>query len=520
MWIRVLHQDADLVAVDKPAGVLTHPDSKGSAGPDVVSALRRQLGLEELGIHQRLDREVSGVLVFSARKQANAALARAFEGRQVEKGYVALVHGRMPMRCGTIDAALARGRDGRWAVARRGRHGARASQTRYEVERTGPAGSWSLVRLRPETGRTHQLRVHLAHLGCAILGDAEYGKDDGFPRLALHSERLVLPRPDSADGVEFRAARPELFQRAAAGQALPEIELAARLNRGRLRLSPEDLPGLDGLLALAEERRRPLAEDPAGSTTAYRLIHGAGDALPGVTLDRFGEALRLELTDRRLASDQRSLDLLAAAIRARWPAAGLWLGLAAGGGCLGAWGALPPELRVLEDGVGHLVRPAAAEPGLLPALRQARARVRVWAPESRLLDLSGPGGGFAAAALAGGAAVAVHAGPETALALAAAGRSFEIVVLELPAPIEPLVRLVAPAGRLLVWTADPLWPLGRVRAALATALQAQGRCFETEGLGREAELDHPRARAARPSTPALLVRLDLARADRARPQPK
>src|SRR5947209_6413201 len=117
MYIPVIYQDQDLVVVNKPAGLPTHSDNSDEAdgaGFDVVSLLQGQLGLDYLGVHHRLDREVSGALVFAIRREANAGLARAFEGRQARKEYLALVAGRAPSRAGVVDVPLIDAGAGRW----------------------------------------------------------------------------------------------------------------------------------------------------------------------------------------------------------------------------------------------------------------------------------------------------------------------------------------------------------------------------------------------------------------------
>ena len=167
-WI--LHQDQDLVAVDKPPFVSTHapePDRDDDARSRVAACLAA--GGEPgpyLGIHQRLDRDTSGVLVFTLRKEANRAMAEQFEGRRVQKTYVAAVLGLRGPDRGVLRHRLVAGEGG---VMRALPPGAREGQeaiTRYRVlERRGPR---ALCELSPETGRTHQIRVQLAAVGAPI----------------------------------------------------------------------------------------------------------------------------------------------------------------------------------------------------------------------------------------------------------------------------------------------------------------------------------------------------------------
>ncbi|MEI6045180.1 MAG: pseudouridine synthase, partial [Chloroflexota bacterium] len=300
MYIPLIYQDDDLIVVNKPAGLKVHSDEGEGlrSSPDLVTLLKRQLDCSYLGLHHRLDREVSGVMVLAARPEANTRLAKAFEERQVQKEYLALVANHPPKKAGVIDAPLVARPDGRWQVAAPSAKGAKSAVTRYRVEAQGRG--YSLLRLSLETGRTHQLRVHLAHLGCPIIGDPLYGLEKGaalpkFPRLMLHAVRLVLPGPGEAS---FEAPLPPLFERAKAGSPLPELSLAVRLTTASLStLEPGERAGLHGLLELAQERRAPLADDPTLENTTYRLINAAADGLPGITLDRYGSALVLNCYD-------------------------------------------------------------------------------------------------------------------------------------------------------------------------------------------------------------------------------
>jgi 23S rRNA pseudouridine1911/1915/1917 synthase len=171
------------------------------------------------GIVHRLDKDTSGLLLVAKHDRSHRHLAAQLKSRQLRRGYVALVRGTMPALQGTIDAAIGRHpqRRQKMAVVR---HGGRAARTHYEVlEAWGPL---SLLRLSLETGRTHQIRVHLAHIGHAVLGDAVYGAGawhfPGRPRLeqevrafarqALHAEQVCFQHPDSGQWLEFRAPLP------------------------------------------------------------------------------------------------------------------------------------------------------------------------------------------------------------------------------------------------------------------------------------------------------------------------
>jgi 23S rRNA pseudouridine1911/1915/1917 synthase len=191
---RLLYADAELVAVDKPAGVPAQPTLTTDRGtlPELVGAL---LGAPVTIVH-RLDRETSGVTVLARTKEAAAALAEAFREGAPEKTYLALCARSPAPPEGRVDAPL--GKDPARAGLRRVDPRGDAAATRYKTLRTGPAAA--LVEARPETGRTHQIRVHLAHLGAPLLGDARYGGprrvgELAIPRVMLHARRLELAHP-------------------------------------------------------------------------------------------------------------------------------------------------------------------------------------------------------------------------------------------------------------------------------------------------------------------------------------
>ena len=426
MYIPLIYQDADLIVVNKPVGLNVHSDDASSSGPDLVNLLKRQLDLNYLGLHHRLDREVAGVMVLAARPEANPKLAQAFEGRQVQKEYLALVTGRLPRRSGVIDAPLAPRLDksGSWEVVAPGVRGAKAAQTSYRVETQGPG--YSLVWLSLETGRTHQLRVHLAHLGCPIIGDPLYGLPSGnlkgatkgpkFPRLLLHAARLVLPGE-----VAFEAAPPAIFERAKLGQPLPELELARLLSSSSVTaLQPDHRAGLNGLLELARERRQPLADDPILENTAYRLVNGLADGLPGITLDRYGAALVLNCYDPLLEAGHPALKILLTEITKCWPNLPIYakfrprqtsqLGenvppeVAPPLPLAGPSANLPEAITVQENGLNFIIRPGEGlSPGLFLDMREVRARLRGWAEGKTVLNCFGYTCAFGLLAQAGGA---------------------------------------------------------------------------------------------------------------------
>ncbi len=208
---RLLYADADLVAVDKPAGVPSQPTLTTDRGtlPELVSAL---VGAAVTLVH-RLDRDTSGVTVFARTAAAASALAAAFRDGAPEKTYLALCAPAPEPRAGRIDAAL--GKDPARAGLRRVDLRGEAAATRYATLRDGPLAA--LVEARPETGRTHQIRVHLAHLGAPLLGDARYGGprrvgEVPVPRVLLHARRLALVHPATGARLVLEAPVPDDFR--------------------------------------------------------------------------------------------------------------------------------------------------------------------------------------------------------------------------------------------------------------------------------------------------------------------
>jgi 23S rRNA pseudouridine1911/1915/1917 synthase len=206
---RLLFADEQLVAVDKPPGVPAQPTLTSDRGtlPELAGAL---VGGEVTLVH-RLDLETSGVTVLARTPAAAAALAEAFRAGTPEKTYLALCARPPSPPAGRLEAPL--GRDPRRAGLRRVTPDGDAAATRY---RTLGAGHAALVEAHPETGRTHQIRVHLAHLGAPLLGDPKYGGPRmvgavSVPRVMLHAARLVLPHPLTGATLKFEAPVPADF---------------------------------------------------------------------------------------------------------------------------------------------------------------------------------------------------------------------------------------------------------------------------------------------------------------------
>lgn len=203
--IKVLHEDHEIVVVDKPSGLLSVP-GKGEHLADCLLSRVQEAYPMALLVH-RLDRDTSGVMIFALSPHAQRHLGLQFEKRQTKKTYVARVLGRLEPRKGTVDLPLIvdwPNRPKQMVCHETGKPAVTDWRVqRYEEDETR-------VRLMPKTGRSHQLRVHMLALGHPILGDPFYaeGAAREFPRLMLHSEELRLRHPDGGAGMTFRAKAP------------------------------------------------------------------------------------------------------------------------------------------------------------------------------------------------------------------------------------------------------------------------------------------------------------------------
>jgi 23S rRNA pseudouridine1911/1915/1917 synthase len=214
---RVAYEDEHLLVVDKAAGVVVHP-ARGHR-EDTLSQLLAGTAAggdpSRAGIVHRLDRDTSGLLVVARSQEAHAKLQRALQRREIEREYVALVHGRPPARTGTIEAPIGRDARVRTRMTVGGAH-AREARTHFELERA--LADTSLLRLRLETGRTHQIRVHLQAIGHPVVGDPEYGGGGklGLERQFLHSARLAFSHPITGARIEVHSPLPADLQAALA----------------------------------------------------------------------------------------------------------------------------------------------------------------------------------------------------------------------------------------------------------------------------------------------------------------
>lgn len=537
-----LRDDGALLVVDKPTGISTHGADEGRSD-DVVSRLRahwRRVSPARdpyLGIHQRLDRDTSGVLVFATDRAANKGLAEQFEGRTVRKRYLALVE-RPPGAPAeaTLVHDLRPDGDGRMVatVARPGSPAPKGSQravTRLKELRR--EGTRCLVALHPETGRTHQLRAQLAAVGTPIAGDPWYGGSPA-PRLGLHAASLQLAHPLTQAPLTLEAPTPAFFDAWLRGLDDPR-DLATRLRD-------------------AADRRWHLHADP--EITAFRLAH-FGDGLRD-TVDVYD---RWAVVSAYGEPDPALLDAVAAAgfsgvyLKARPKQANTLVEtrreeVAPPRAVRGE--DAPDPLPVREHGLQYLTRLGdGLSTGIFLDMRESRQRVRAMSQGLRVLNLFAYTGPFTVAAAAGGAARTVTvdvsasaldvcarnlslnglAGPQHSLVRAdvfgylhgarARNERFDLVLCDPPSfsttrdsrwsatsdyarLAETLFALLAPGGRLLACTNHRAYPRMKFRRHLHEAARAAGRVV-TQMKDMPAPEDFPPAPGEEPHLKAVLV---------------
>lgn len=395
----MLHEDAQLLVVDKPFGLATHAQEEGRQD-DARSRIAAWLAASGrdayLGIHQRLDAATSGVLLFTRQREANPALAEQFEKHLVEKKYMAVTAGAPGKRSSgelrhyiADDPAVA----GRMLALPRATPRSREAITRYRV--IARRADRALVELAPITGRTHQLRAQLAAAGTPIVGDPIYG---GPParRLMLHATSLVLRHPARTERVEYTSRPPSEFDEALEGHAA----------------MPACATSFERAFREAAIRRYGLAI--RADVDALRLVNGAGDGLDGVSLDVYGEHLVLSVAAEMDSSARESALDAAYALNAR----GVYLKVrprvastlietrradiaphqaSRGESAPAAFTIREGDLRFevkLGDGLST---------GIFLDQRDNRARLREMCRGGRALNLFAYTGGFTLAAIAGGA---------------------------------------------------------------------------------------------------------------------
>ena len=210
LGVTIAYVDDHLVIVDKPSGMVVHP-ARGHRTGTLAQALSGQAaGGEEgrAGIVHRLDRDTSGLLVVARSEPAHRALKSLLSSRQLTREYAALVDGHPPSRTGTIDAPIGRDRRDRLRMSL-DTDTPRAATTHFEVQQRLPKAS--LLDVRLQTGRTHQIRVHLAAIGHPVSGDPLYGVAGrfGLERQFLHAQRLAFTHPVTGEAIDVRSALPE-----------------------------------------------------------------------------------------------------------------------------------------------------------------------------------------------------------------------------------------------------------------------------------------------------------------------
>ena len=214
--LNIVYEDASLIVIDKPPGMVVHP-APGHSGGTLVNALLHHCkdlagigGVERPGIVHRLDKDTSGLIVAAKTETSMQSLARQFKERDIQKVYLAIAKGVFESKTGIIDVPIGRHKTHRKKMSTHTTAG-REAQTRYEVLRQ--LDSFAYLQLFPKTGRTHQIRVHLASIGHPILGDRLYGGTlgPGYPQIerqALHAHRLELTHPDTGKLLQLASPLP------------------------------------------------------------------------------------------------------------------------------------------------------------------------------------------------------------------------------------------------------------------------------------------------------------------------
>lgn len=213
--LEVVYEDDDLAVINKPTGLVVHPGAGNQAHTLVNALLHRFKNLSDIsperpGIVHRLDKETSGILVVAKSNFAHLALSRQFSRHTIKRKYIAIVKGKMEFDEGVIEVPIGRHPTKRKNMSAGLGRQAKYAKTYYRTLKRDK--DFSRLELQPYTGRTHQLRVHLAFLGHPILGDSKYGKNNQFSRLALHAQSLGFVHPRTNKFVEFSSPLPAEFK--------------------------------------------------------------------------------------------------------------------------------------------------------------------------------------------------------------------------------------------------------------------------------------------------------------------
>ena len=216
----IVYEDEDIIVVNKPRGMVVHP-APGHPDGTLVNALLNHCGdslsgiggIKRPGIVHRIDKDTSGLVIAAKNDRAHLALASQLSSRTLTREYDAIVRGSLKSDSGTIDAPIGRHPTDRKRQAVTDRN-SRPAVTHYEV--AARYNGYTYVRCRLETGRTHQIRVHMAHIGHPVLGDTVYGRKKpelGLASQCLHARKLMFVHPATNEPMELRAGLPEYFQK-------------------------------------------------------------------------------------------------------------------------------------------------------------------------------------------------------------------------------------------------------------------------------------------------------------------
>ncbi|MDP2927396.1 MAG: RluA family pseudouridine synthase [Candidatus Omnitrophota bacterium] len=211
----IVYEDKDILLINKQAGLVVHPAPGNRAHTLVNALLGRSTELSDInknrpGIVHRLDKETSGLLVIAKNNASHLKLVKQFAQHSIQRKYIAIVCGRVEFDEDVIEAPIGRHPLKRKNMAVSFTQNTKYAKTSYKTLKRSK--DFSLLELAPFTGRTHQLRVHLAYLGYPILGDAKYGKRDNFSRLALHAQEIGFIHPSTGKFMHFTSKIPLEFQ--------------------------------------------------------------------------------------------------------------------------------------------------------------------------------------------------------------------------------------------------------------------------------------------------------------------
>jgi 23S rRNA pseudouridine1911/1915/1917 synthase len=211
--IQVLYEDLDLIVIEKAEGIISYP-VEGSRDESAIQLIRRYWKVQgntnkNLYLLHRLDKDTSGLLVFAKTSLARESLLKQFEEHTVVRQYLAVTQGIPRKPKGEIHTKIGHDFRGRRAVSQYGKE----AITAYEVSARNPALERALVACRLKTGRTHQVRIHLAYIGAPVIGDAVYSKEHQQGRLALHAQMLGFMHPRTGLPIVFRIPLPESLKR-------------------------------------------------------------------------------------------------------------------------------------------------------------------------------------------------------------------------------------------------------------------------------------------------------------------